>query len=191
MGTDNLHQPVGRLLRHPLCPAADETAQLGPHHQHRFGARVGRFDPEGWLCRRQARPRRDDEGGGARNGGDGRDLQRHLPGLGAHAAGAKADRRAGREQGLEHRAKPRANSSAKSSLRRLSSRRLSLAGLPSSCAPRTPPTCAAQRSPWTAAGSPSESVGDAWSPIRVEIRSASRRPRRARRVSSFNRGQLP
>ena len=67
--------------------------------------------------------------------------------------------------------KPHANCLAKSSLRRLSLRPLSLARSRSSCAPRTPPTCAARRSTWTAAGLPSED----------ESPSSSRSPRAWRR----------
>ena len=44
-----------------------KRARLGPHHQHRLGARPGRERAEGRLRRRQARRRRADQGGGARD----------------------------------------------------------------------------------------------------------------------------
>ncbi len=61
-------------------------------HQHRLGARARRVDAQGRLRRGQARGARADQGGRARNGDHRRDLQRHLPGLGADAPGAEADR---------------------------------------------------------------------------------------------------
>ena len=75
-----------------------KAAQMGPHHQYCLGARTGRQRAEGRLRLRQARPRRPHQGGRDGNRQRGRDLQRHLPRLGAHAAGPAADRRA--RQGL-------------------------------------------------------------------------------------------
>ena len=66
--------------------------RLGPDHQHRLGARARRQRREGGLCHRQARPRRADQGHRDRDRQPGHHLQRDLPGLGADAAGAAADR---------------------------------------------------------------------------------------------------
>ena len=43
-----------------------KSAQVGPHHQHRVGARAGRERREGGLRRGQARHRRPHQGGGDR-----------------------------------------------------------------------------------------------------------------------------
>ena len=50
------HTIARRAARH-------EEAQVGPHHQHRVGARAGRERREGGLRRGEARHRRPDQGG--------------------------------------------------------------------------------------------------------------------------------
>ena len=102
LGRDHRHQSLGRLPRHQGGPAADAGAQLGPDHQHRQRAWPRRQRPEVGLCGREARHRRPHQGGGAGDGHDRRDLQRHLPRLGADPAGAEADRRrAPQREGIE------------------------------------------------------------------------------------------
>ena len=57
-----------RVPHHPRsrCPAMKQK-QVGPHHQHRLGARAGRLALQVGLCRRQARHRRPDQDRGARS----------------------------------------------------------------------------------------------------------------------------
>ena len=135
-----------------LALAADACAQLGPHHQHRQRPWPGRERAEGRLYRGQARPRRADQGGGAGDRDHRRHLQRHLSGLGAHAAGAEADRRA-RAEG-RHRGRPRPSSifCRRSSPRTNSSRPSRSADLRCSCARMPPRKSAVSRSPSMAAG---------------------------------------
>ena len=49
------NQSVGGVPRHCRSGAADEKAALGTDRQHRLRARPRRFDPQGRLCRGQAR----------------------------------------------------------------------------------------------------------------------------------------
>ena len=80
--------------------------QLGPHHQHRLGARPGGLGAEVGLRGGQARHRRLDQGGGAGNRHHRHHRQRHLPGLGADAAGAEADRCARRDATVSTTTRP-------------------------------------------------------------------------------------
>ena len=81
---------------HTIAPALPLMKQrkLRPHHQHRLGARPGRLAVQVGLCRGQARHRRPDQDGGARDCRARHHLQRHLPRLCADAAGREADPRA-------------------------------------------------------------------------------------------------
>ena len=124
-----------------------KPAQLGAHHQHRLGARPGRLGAEDRLRRGQARRGRPDQGGRARNRANRHHLQRDLPGLGADAAGAEADRRARREGGHRGRAAPSWTCSRRSSPRSSSPRRSRSARWRCSCAPRRPRRSAARRCP--------------------------------------------
>ena len=133
-----------------------KATQLGPHHQHRVGARAGGVGAEVGLRGGQARHRRLHQGDRARDRDHRRHRERHLPGLGADAAGAKADRRARRARRHQRRRGEDASCWPRSS-RRCSSRRPSnWASWPCSCARRRPTTCAAWPGTWTAAGSRSE-----------------------------------
>ena len=73
-----------------------KKSQLGPHHQHRLGARPGWLAGEVGLCRGQTRPGGPDQGYRAGNRDLRRNLQRDLPGLGVDALGAETDRRQSR-----------------------------------------------------------------------------------------------
>ena len=75
-----------------LAMPAMREANWGRVHQHRLGARARGIGAEIGLRRCQARHGRPDQGSGPRNGHYRRDLQCDLPGLGAYATGAKADR---------------------------------------------------------------------------------------------------
>ena len=76
-----------------------EAEELGPHHQHCFGARPGgSAEKLAYVAAKTAR--RANQGHCARDRQYRRDLQRDLPRLGAHTAGAEADRR--RAPGARH-----------------------------------------------------------------------------------------
>lgn len=75
--------------------APHEEAGLGAHHQHRLGPWPGGLGREVRLRGRQARRGRPDQGHRAGDGRHGHHRQRHLPRLGAHAVGGKADHRPG------------------------------------------------------------------------------------------------
>ncbi len=92
LGLDHCDQPVVRVSQHPLEFAGDARQGLGTDHQHRLGAWPGRFGGQGGVRRGQAWSDRFDQGGRLGNRYDERHLQCHLPGLGADAAGAEADR---------------------------------------------------------------------------------------------------
>ena len=126
--------------------------ELGPRHQHRVGARAGRLGAEVGLRGGQARHRRLHQGGGARNGDHRRHRQRHLPRLGADAAGAEADRRARRARRHRDRRGQAPTCWPRSSRRCSSPRRSSWASWRCSCARRPPTTCAAWPGTSTAAG---------------------------------------
>jgi hypothetical protein len=88
LGRDHRHQPDLRLPHHPPGLPVDEGEELGPHHQRGL-------DPPGGIggeigLRGQARHRRLHQGHRAGNRADRRHRQRHLPGLGADAAGAES-----------------------------------------------------------------------------------------------------
>ena len=93
MGPDYRHQSFVGFSYHPRRGARHEVAQMGPHHQHRFGAFAGRFAVQVRLRFGQARARRPDQDGCARS----RDLrhhrQLHQPRLCLDAAGREANSR--------------------------------------------------------------------------------------------------
>ena len=70
VGRDPRHQPVVRLPHDPRGVAGHEAARLGPHHQHRLGARPRRLAVQVGLCRGQARHARPHQGDGARDGAE-------------------------------------------------------------------------------------------------------------------------
>ena len=110
LGRDHRDQPQlgASTPRASRCPAM-KRAQLGPHHQHRLGARPGRLGAEVGLCRGQARHRRPHQGRRRwRPRRTGITVQRDLPRLGADAAGAKADRRPRRARQASASTKPSA-----------------------------------------------------------------------------------
>ena len=82
------------------CGARHEGARLGPHRQHRLGARAGRLAVQVGLRRRQARHRRPDQDRRARSRRARHHRQRDLPRLRADAAGREADPR--HRQGARH-----------------------------------------------------------------------------------------
>ena len=104
------------------------------------------------LRRRQARPGRPHQGGGARDRAHQDHLQRDLPRLGADAAGAEADRRARRREARSRSRRQRTRCSAKSSRRSSSSRRSRSASSPCSSARRPRSRSAARATRSTAAG---------------------------------------
>ena len=62
VGRDPRHQSVVGVPYHAAGAAFDAQEQVGPHHQHRFGARAGGIAVQVGLCRGQARHRRPDQG---------------------------------------------------------------------------------------------------------------------------------
>ena len=91
---------VGVPYRSRLRLPAMKAQQLGPHHQHRLGARPGRLAVQVGLRRRQARHGRPDQDRRARGRRAGHHRERDLPGLREDAAGREADRRPG--EGARH-----------------------------------------------------------------------------------------
>ena len=101
---------VGRDHRASTCPRRStpirlalpgmKAKQLGPHHQHRLGARAGRVPVQVGLRRGQARHRRPHEDGRARSRRARHHDERDLPRLRLDAAGRKADSRHG--EGARH-----------------------------------------------------------------------------------------
>ena len=140
------------LPRHAAGAARQmNAAQLGPHHQHRLGARPGRLGGEVGLRGGQARHRRPDQGGGAGDGDHRHHLQRDLPGLGADAAGAEADRRPGQARRHLGRAGQGELLGEKQPSGEFATPE-QIGGLACSCARRLRPRSAARRCRWTAAG---------------------------------------
>ena len=66
MGRRDRDQSLGRVPHHARRDPRHEEAQMGPHHQHRVGARPRRERREGGLRRGEARHRRPHQGGGDR-----------------------------------------------------------------------------------------------------------------------------
>ena len=89
------------LPHNPRRAAGHEAAQMGTDHQYRVGAWAGRQRREGRLRRRQARPRRIDQGGGDRGRERWHHLQRDLSRLGADPVGAAAGGCAGQAAGYQ------------------------------------------------------------------------------------------
>ena len=83
LGCDHRHQPLGCVLRHPGRSPCHGEPSLGTHRQHRLRARARRIRAQGRVRRGEAWSPRPDQGRRARDGQVGRDLQCHLPGLGA------------------------------------------------------------------------------------------------------------
>ena len=65
MGSDHRDQSFGGVPRHSRRRAGHEGAQMGPHHQHSFGALAGRFAVQGRLRVRQTRHCRPHQDGRA------------------------------------------------------------------------------------------------------------------------------
>ena len=86
---------VGGFPCHPRRGARHESAQMGPHHQHRLGAFAGRLAVQVRLCDRQARPRRPHQDRRARARHLWHHLQLHQPRLCVDAAGREANSRYG------------------------------------------------------------------------------------------------
>ena len=155
LGRGDRHQPVIRLPRDQGGAAADEAPQLGPHRQHRLDARPGRLGGEVGLRGRQARRAGADQDGGAGDGQDRHHLQRDLPRLGADAAGAEADRRAGQARAGSRSSRRSATCWPRSSPPANSPRPSRSAPCACSCARRPRPRSAARRCRSMAAGWPS------------------------------------
>ena len=100
MECDPRHQPLQRVSRHAPRGARHEEEVLGPHRQHRLGARAGRLALQVGLCVGQARHRRLDQDRSARSRRAWHHRQCGLPGLCADAAGREAD--PGDGQGARH-----------------------------------------------------------------------------------------
>ena len=196
---DHRHQPVVVVPHHPRRRARHEEAEMGPHHQHRFGARPGRQRAEGCLRRGQARPGRPDQGGGDRDRQCRHHLQRHLPGLGAHAAGAEADRRPRQGVRPDRCARRRSRCCRRSSRCTSSPSRRASARSPCSCAATPPPPSPARPIRSTAAGSRSAAMieflarafgGDKPAPPKRQETHQSRRCKAAARYGAFTWGVL-
>ena len=93
LGPHPRDQPLLGLPHHRRGAAADARAGLGPHRQHRLGARPDRLAVQVGLRRRQARHRRLHQGDGARDRRGADHRQRHLPRLRADPARRGADPR--------------------------------------------------------------------------------------------------
>ena len=112
------------------------------------------------LRRRQARRGRAHQGGRPRDREDRHHLQRHLPRLGADAAGAEADRRPRRRARAFRSSRPSTTCWRRSSPRSNSRRRSRSARSPCSCARRRRRRSAARRCRSTAAGWRSNGIRD-------------------------------
>jgi 3-hydroxybutyrate dehydrogenase len=133
-------------------------AQLGPHHQHRLGARPGGLGGKSAYVAAKHGIVGLTKASGAGTATTGVTVQRHLPGLGADAAGAEAGRRA-RRGATASREEAKRRCWARSSPRCSSPRPSSWASWRCSCARRPPTTCAAWPGRWTAAGRRSRALG--------------------------------
>ena len=92
---------IGSLHRDPGRGAGGmKSRERGPHHQHVLGAFAGGLALQVGVCRRQAWSRRPDQGGGLGACGVTHHGQRHLAGLGAHAAGRGPDPGSRASQGI-------------------------------------------------------------------------------------------
>ena len=160
VGRDHRHQPDFGVPHDAAGPAGHESAQLGSHPQHRVGSWPGGLGGQERLRRRQARPGRLHQGRGAGDGHHRRHRQRHLPRLGADAAGA-ATGRCARRQGRRRRRRSQAAAARQRSSPRCSSRRTTQLGELALflCSP-APTTSAARPSTSTAAGPRSSRRGE-------------------------------